>query len=182
METKQQQRELIKARKRDFMSKTPLLRRIALSEEILSRVECLPEFATARIVLAYNSLDDEVFTHSFLNKWFESKTILLPKVVGDVLTLHPYLGESSVAKGAFGIYEPVTPCFMAKDKVDFVLVPGVAFDSSGNRLGRGRGYYDKLLGEELPETVLRVGVCFKFQLLPQVAVEANDVRMHKVIC
>lgn len=182
METKQQQREFVKARKREFMASTSLSQRISLSEEILLKVESLSGFAAARVVLAYSSLDDEVYTHSFLDRWFEDKTVLLPKVVGNNLTLHPYLGKDSVSGGMFGINEPLTPCFPEKERVDFVLVPGVAFDAEGNRLGRGRGYYDRLLGEELPETALRVGVCFMFQLLPHVVAEANDMRMHMVVC
>ncbi len=182
METKQQQREFVKAKKKEFMASTSLSQRIALSQEILSRVESLSGFVKAKVVLAYSSLDDEVYTHSFLDRWFEDKTILLPKVAGNNLTLHPYLGKDSVSGGAFGIDEPLAPCFPEKERVDFVLVPGVAFDSEGNRLGRGRGFYDRLLGEELPETALRVGVCFGFQLLSHVVTEADDVRMHMVVC
>lgn len=182
METKQQQREFVRKRKAEFAASCTQERKIAISEEILSRVECLPQFRSARVVLAYNSLGDEVYTPAFLSRWFRSKTILLPKVAGDNLTLHPYLGDESVDIGAFGIGEPLTPRFIDYEKIDFVLVPGMAFDSCGNRLGRGRGYYDKLLGVVVPDTALRVGVCFSFQMLPNVVTEPCDVRMHMVVC
>jgi 5-formyltetrahydrofolate cyclo-ligase len=179
--TKSSLRTNIRNRKKEFLATTSFGQRVALSEEILSRVESLPAFAEASVVLAYNSLDDEVYTRGFLNRWFEKKILLLPKVAGDTLTLHRYLGEDSVSKGAFGIDEPTTPCFEEWDKVDLVLVPGVAFDAAGNRLGRGRGYYDRLLSE-LPEAARLVGVCYDFQMLPHITTEANDVPMHKVIC
>ena len=121
METKQQQREFVRKRKAEFAASCTQERKIAISEEILSRVECLPQFRSARVVLAYNSLGDEVYTPSFLNRWFRSKTILLPKVAGDNLTLHPYLGDESVDVGAFGIGEPLTPRFIDYEKIDFVL-------------------------------------------------------------
>ena len=179
--TKASLRTNIRNRKKEFLATTSFGQRVALSEEILSRVESLPAFAKASVVLAYNSLDDEVYTRGFLNRWFEKKTLLLPKVAGDTLTLHRYMGEDSVSRGAFGIDEPTTPCFEEWDKVDFVLVPGVAFDAAGNRLGRGGGYYDRLLSE-LPEAARRIGVCFPFQLVPSVDTQDHDVPMHKVIC
>lgn len=182
METKQQQRKHIIEQKKQFMSQHSLSQRLEFSEKILSELELLPEFRSAKIVLAYNSLLDEVDTHSFINRWWKEKTILLPKVVGDDLSLHPYKGEASVAKGAFGIEEPITPVFNDFEKIDLVVVPGMAFDPAGNRLGRGRGYYDRLFHHRLPDNITRVGVCYPFQLLPYVVVDTADVKMHKVIC
>lgn len=182
METKQQQRRYIIEQKKQFMMSSTLSQRQQLSEKILSEVEKLIEFRSAKVVLAYNSLSDEVDTHNFLNRWWKQKLILLPKVVGDDLSLHPYKGEDSVVKGAFGIDEPTTPCFTDYEKINFVIVPGMAFDAAGNRLGRGRGYYDRLFNNCLPDNINRVGVCYPFQLITSVAVAPTDVRMHKVIC
>ena len=145
-------------------------------------VEELAVFREARTVLAYYALDDEVCTHDFVQRWAEKKTMLLPKVVGDDLTLHPYINILSMKEGAFGIMEPCTPQFTDYAAIDLVLVPGVAFDRQGNRLGRGRGYYDRLFGHLLPAGVRKVGVCYPFQLVEKVPVEATDVCMDCVIC
>ncbi|MGN1214127.1 MAG: 5-formyltetrahydrofolate cyclo-ligase [Bacteroidaceae bacterium] len=181
METKQQLRTEVKKRKENFFSSHTTQQLLTLSNKILAKVEELPEFRNAEVVLAYFSLVDEVSTHTWVDRWSHEKTILLPKVVGDSLTIHKYSGRDSLSTGSFGILEPVTPCFTDFDEVDFVLVPGVAFDASGNRLGRGRGYYDRLFHELLPPSVMRVGVCFPFQLLPFVPTEPTDVPMHKVV-
>lgn len=97
------------------------------------------------IVLLYYSLKDEVDTHEFVRKWSREKRILLPVVVGDDLELRVYTGPEDLATGSYGIEEPTGELFTDYAAIDFVAVPGVAFDNAGNRLGRGKGYYDRLL-------------------------------------
>ena len=126
-------------------------------------------------------LDDELFTHGFVQRWADRKTLLLPKVQGDSLTLHRYIDSRSLGQGAFGIMEPCTPQFTNCSAVDLVIVPGLAFDAEGNRLGRGRGYYDRLFAELLPPSVYKVGVCYPFQMVPQVPTEPTDITMDEVI-
>ena len=162
------------------MRATPLQEQHALSEQILARVEQTPQLSEAKVVLAYYSLDDELFTHDFVQRWAGKKTILLPKVEGDSLTLHPYADTSSLKQGAYGIMEPCTPAFTDYAAVDLVIVPGVAFDREGNRLGRGRAYYDRLFADLLPDYIYKVGVCYPFQLVPHVPTEPTDVRMNIV--
>lgn len=181
MDTKQQQRTYVRKLKKDFFATHTPTQVEALSEAVLKKVELMPEFQRAKVVLAYNSLSDEVYTGAFLNRWHREKLVLLPKVVGDRLTLHKYEGEESVSQGAFGIGEPTTPAYENYADIDLVIVPGMAFDAGGNRLGRGRGFYDRLLGHDLPKDALLVGVCFDFQILPHVATEPNDVIMHRVM-
>jgi 5-formyltetrahydrofolate cyclo-ligase len=132
-------------------------------------------------VLAYYSLSDELFTNDFVQRWADKKTILLPKVVGDDLTLHRYTNAMSMSEGAFGIMEPCTPEFTDYAAVDMVIVPGVAFDRQGNRLGRGRGYYDRLFASRLPHNIYKVGVCYLFQLVESVPTEPCDVQMDEVV-
>ena len=179
---KSELRKSIREAKRTFMRATPLLEQHVLSEQILRKVEQLPQFLEAKVVLAYYSLDDELFTHDFVQRWADKKTILLPKVVGDSLTLHPYTNILSVKQGAYGIMEPCTPEFDDYAAVDLVIVPGLAFDKEGNRLGRGRGYYDRLFAELLPPAVYKVGVCYPFQLVPHVPTEPTDIRMDVLFC
>ena len=79
--------------------------------------------------------------------------------------------------GDFNIMEPQNEPY--KGDFDLIVVPGVAFDRHGNRLGRGRGYYDRFLCQHL--NVKRIGICFDFQLVDEVPAEAFDIRMEEVI-
>lgn len=150
-----------------------------LSDEILSRVEKHPVFQKAQTVLLYYSLPDEVHTHDFIQKWYNRKRILLPVVVKDTLELYTYTGPDKMTIGAYGIEEPTEGKFNNLKDIDLAIIPGVAFDRRGNRLGRGKGYYDRLL----PFLVgtYKLGICFPYQLLESVPTEDFDIRMNEVI-
>lgn len=149
------------------------------SAKILAALEAHPAFRAASTVLLYHSLKDEVDTHAFIRKWSRKKRILLPVVVGDDLELRLYTGPEDLAIGAYGIEEPTGEPFTDYAAIDFIAVPGVAFDRSGNRLGRGKGYYDRLL-PRIP-SAYKAGICFPFQLVEEVPAEAFDIRMDEVI-
>lgn len=149
------------------------------SAEILAALEAHPAFRAASTVLLYHSLKDEVDTHEFIRKWSRKKRILLPVVVGDDLELRIYTGPKDMAIGAYGIDEPTGELFTDYAAIDFIAVPGVAFDRSGNRLGRGKGYYDRLL-PRIP-SAYKAGICFPFQLVEEVPAEPFDIRMDEVI-
>ena len=178
---KHELRRQMRVAKREFFSTHTLQEQHSLAEEILGRVEQSEAFREARVVLAYYSLRDELFTHDFVQRWADKKAILLPKVVGDDLTLHRYTNAMSMSEGAFGIMEPCTPEFTDYAAVDMVIVPGVAFDRLGNRLGRGRGYYDRLFASRLPQNIYKMGVCYPFQLVESVPTEPCDVQMDEVV-
>ena len=150
------------------------------SEAVMRQVEQLPEFRKARVVLMYWSMADEVQTHAFVERWHREKTVLLPCVDGDDLRLRQYTGpECLVAGEQFGIGEPTGPEWTDLEAVELIVVPGVAFDLRNNRMGRGRGFYDRLL-KSTPRAV-KVGVAYGFQLLDEIPVEAFDVPMNLVI-
>ena len=148
------------------------------SVEILANLEVHPAFKKAKTVLLYHSLGDEVNTHEFIEKWRLYKQIILPVVVDNDLELRPYTGEMDLRIGAFGIGEPTGVIFKDYDAIDLVVVPGVAFDHTGNRLGRGKGYYDRLLSH-IP--AFKIGICFPFQLIEDVPSEPLDIRMDAII-
>ena len=152
------------------------------SDAIMHKVEELPEFREARVVLLYWSMADEVQTHAFVERWYKEKVLLLPCVDGDDLLLRQYTGpECMVAGEQFGIGEPDAslPEFTALDKVEMIIVPGVAFDHKGNRMGRGRGFYDRLL--KSTPNAMKVGVAYDFQILDSIPVEPHDVKMNRII-
>lgn len=149
------------------------------SVEILRKLEWLPEFNNANTILLYHSLPDEVDTRPFLEKWKDRKTLLLPVVKGDSLVLRIYTGKEQLQTGAFSIEEPEGIDFTDYGRIDLAIVPGVAFDAYGHRLGRGKGYYDRLL-PQLPESY-KIGICFPYQLVNEVPTDANDVSMNLVL-
>lgn len=178
---------------KEFMDKKELRRQIRAakalvtfdeklerSQTVMKQVERLPQFAEADTILLYWSMDDEVQTHDFVNNWYTEKTVLLPCVDGDDLKLRQYTGAECLRAGEqFGIGEPVGPEFTELDRVQMIVVPGVAFDRQCNRMGRGRGFYDRLL--KSTPNAFKVGVAFDFQLVDEVPVEAFDVKMDCVV-
>lgn len=149
------------------------------SAEILTALEAHPAFRAADTVLLYHSLKDEVDTHELIRKWSRLKRILLPVVVGDDLELRVYTGPEDLAIGAYGIEEPTGARFTDYAAIGFIAVPGVAFDRNGNRLGRGKGYYDRLL-PRIP-AAYKAGICFPYQLVEEVPAEPFDIRMDEII-
>ena len=150
------------------------------SEGIMARVERLPEFREAKVVLLYWSMADEVQTHTFVERWYREKVLLLPCVDGDDLRLRQYTGpECLVAGEQFGIGEPTGPEYKELDKVELIIVPGVAFDRRNNRMGRGRGFYDRLL--KSTPNAKKIGVAYDFQMLDEIPVEEHDVKMDEVL-
>ena len=138
-------------------------------------------WSAARTVLLYSALPDEVNTdYLLLAAQDDGKTVLLPRVDGDRLTLHAY-SPDEMAPGAFGVMEPQGAEFPLSryGEIELAVVPGVAFDRRGHRLGRGKGYYDRLL-PLLPAARL-VGLCFPFQVVGAVPAEAHDVKVAPYI-
>lgn len=147
------------------------------SAALLEKLEQHPKFAAARTILLYYSLGDEVQTHDFVEKWHGQKTILLPVVKGEVLELRHYTGKSCLRAGAYRIEEPSGEAFTDYDEIEFAVIPGVSFDRKGNRLGRGKGYYDRLL--PLLHSY-NIGICFEFQMSEEIPTETFDKPMDEV--
>lgn len=173
---KQEVRRLMRERKRAVPAEEKLRR----SRVIMQRLEHTPDFATARVVLLYWSMADEVQTHEFVERWYREKTLLLPCVQGDDLVLRQYTGPKCMVSGEqFGIGEPTGAEWTDLEAVQLIAVPGVAFDPEGNRMGRGRGFYDRLL-KSTPNAV-KIGLAYDFQMLDAIPTEPHDVRMDRVI-
>ena len=170
----------IRKRMRELKRAVTPEEKLRRSETVMRSVEQLPEFQRARVVLLYWSMADEVQTHAFVERWYRDKTLLLPCVDGDDLVLRQYTGpECMVAGEQFGIGEPTGEEWKDLDAVECIIVPGVAFDKQNNRMGRGRGFYDRLL-KSTPNAV-KVGVAYDFQMLDTIPVEPHDVKMNRVI-
>jgi 5-formyltetrahydrofolate cyclo-ligase len=131
--------------------------------------------------MLYNALPDEVPTQALMDQLVaQGKTVLLPCVINDTdMELRRYTDPQDLQPGSFGIQEPTGELFTDYDTIDVAIVPGMAFDAEGHRLGRGKGYYDRFLCQHLD--VKRIGICFDFQLVDEVPTEPLDIKMDEVI-
>ena len=144
---------------------------------LLEQIEKHPRFISATTVLLYHSLPDEVQTHAFVEKWYKLKKILLPVVVGDILELRHYTGKSCLQEGAFHIEEPSGENYTEYQEIELAIIPGISFDKKGNRLGRGKGYYDKLLPLL---SSYNIGICYQFQAQESIPSEDFDKPMDEI--
>lgn len=143
-----------------------------------AQVEECAEFQKAKHVLVYHSLPDELSTHAFIEKWHGLKKLYLPRVNGDFLEILPY-DATQLQSGSFNIEEPTGDEIVNGNDMDLIIVPGIAFDCKGNRVGRGKGYYDRLLRET---TATKIGVGYDFQLLEGIIdAEKHDVKVDLII-
>lgn len=173
MMTKQEMRQMIRLRKQQHTADE--------SSVVIARLKENPRFLQAQTLLIYSALPDEVQTQSLLDELTEAgKMVLLPKVVSsEDMELRRYTGTSSLQPGAYGIMEPVGERFTDYATIDIAVVPGMAFDAQGHRLGRGKGYYDRFLAK-VPD-VYKIGLCFSWQMVDEVPSEANDIMMDEVM-
>lgn len=152
-----------------------------LSDDALTNLRQLPEWHAAATILLYAALPDEVPTRPLIEEALaDGKTVLLPVVDGDELELRMCDDLDDLRPGAFNIDEPQGKAFTRFEDIDLAIIPGVAFTPDGERLGRGRGYYDRLLPRL--GTALKVGLCWQFQLVDEMPCDQHDALMDLVIC
>lgn len=149
------------------------------SYHVFTQLENLDVYKKAKHILCYWSLPDEIETHAFINNNYKDKNIYLPKVVGSELSIHSYQGIESMAIGAYGIMEPNTNEFIQLEKLELIIVPGIAFTKTGKRMGRGRGYYDRFL-PKVPAAI-KVGIAYRCQITEEITTETHDVNMDVVL-
>jgi len=158
-----------------------------LSAAICDKFVALAEFAAAESVMVYIDVRAEVRTRQHLPKVLGSgKRIVVPYCVDDVLQLFLLENMDELAVGMYKILEPRPELRDLPEKrvdvreLDLIMVPGVAFDRRGARMGHGKGYYDKLLEHARPGTPL-VALAFECQIFPEIPTQAHDIFMDKII-
>lgn len=171
---KKRVRELL-AQKRRLLSKEDIAEQ---SSKVVAAVEQMPSFQSAKTVLIYYPTHNEVDLLSLIKRYKKEKTFLFPVVHRKTMTACPYEGNAKMHRGKFNIPEPTTEPYVGD--IDLILVPGVGFDKSGNRLGRGGGYYDKFI-TRLGRKTLLVGVGYDFQLVEEVPANRWDKRLDYVV-
>lgn len=162
-------------------------KRAMTEEEIVSRSEKLGQlfaqseaYRAAKTIYGYLPYNQEVRTVPMLEQALrDGKRVAVPKVYGDEMKFL-YLDDlSQVEKGYAGIPEPIADGPVADDDTALVLMPGLAFDPAGHRIGYGGGFYDKFLAAEPNHPTL--ALCYEFQMLPELHTEEHDIPVDTVL-
>lgn len=169
---------------RDALS--PHVRKVA-ADTIMRRVLSLDIYYAATSVLTYMSFGNELNTHHFFDTLLrDGKAVMLPRIdkASNTLTLHRVNSHDDLVDGIWGIREPHpdSPKVALAD-VDMMMMPGLAFDRAGNRLGYGAGYYDRLLAPLADKAVrpLRLVAAFDCQVVDAVPVGPSDQPFHLLV-
>jgi len=165
-------------------AKLPAETRAAFSREAMRRLLQFEPLGRCRTVMAFYPFRDEIDTRPFLQAALErGQDIWLPLSVPQERKIIPnrYTGDEVLRQGAYGIWEPdpalAEPVDLAR--LQAVLVPGVAFDPRGGRMGYGAGYYDRFLAQ-ISQPLLLIGCGFSCQVVERVPMEPHDLRMHVI--
>ena len=170
--TKAELRKLVKTRIKNMTEEEKKKE----SEDVMMKLENTQQFKSAKTILLFHSLPDEVCTHELIEKYASKKKILLPVIDGEKWYIREYKGD--LKTGEYNIQEPTGGNYYDYGSIDLVVVPGVCFDKDKGRVGRGKGYYDRILKEI---KAFKIGICFDCQLLSKVPADEWDVKMDQVM-
>lgn len=160
---------------------TPLERMFA-SDRIADYVLSIDEVGEADSVLLYADYNNEVMTDKLaVRLMMLGKKVFMPKVSGDNMEFYRIFELDEMLPGSFGIREPIDISDLAYTYKtgDIIICPGVAFDNDGNRIGYGRGYYDRYLEEK--SGLVKIGICFQQQIVENISADENDIRMDYIV-
>lgn len=168
--TKNELRKMMK-RERETLSKSEVMEK---SVEIHKNLLKIEDFTGADCVLCYISIKNEVVTTPIINFCMEQGIrIAVPRVNGKEMDFYHISSCDELTPGAFGIPEPVGNDRCIPTQKDVIIMPGLAFDKNGNRIGYGGGYYDKYLS--MHHNVKKIAVAYDFQVVEEVESEITDI-------
>jgi len=156
------------------------------SREIIERLIALPEYLRSRCIMLYWSCHNEVRTHELVRSALkEGKKVVLPRCDTKQRQIYPCRIRDvarDLEPGAFGILEPKDEAggLVNLSEIEVCVMPGVAFDPEGNRVGRGLGYYDRFLGG-LDEKATKIGLAYAFQIVNKICPTDRDASMDKIV-
>jgi 5-formyltetrahydrofolate cyclo-ligase len=171
----------LRSRMRAVRRVLPLEACSARAKLAVARLSQLPEFERARTVIGYSAMRKELDPSALLTRAASlGKRVGLPRVEGDGLELHAYLADDALEEGAWGVLEPLPSApIIADAEVDLIVVPALALDAHGYRLGYGQAFYDRLLPRL--GRAFYVGVAYDFQLVAELPKQAHDVAVHCIV-
>lgn len=152
------------------------------SQIITNKIIEMEAFKKSKVIAVYKNFKSEVDTTKLIEYAInQGKIVALPKVCGKDLKFYRInTCHDILVKNTFGIEEPVKDetNFIEKNQIDLIIVPGICFDKENNRLGFGKGYYDRYLKDY---NGLTIGICFKEQVIDLLPISPNDVKVQKII-
>ena len=173
---KQELRRAIRERKRAMTEEEIVERSNALAEKLYHT----PAYQAASTIYGYLPYNQEVRTVPMLQRALdEGKRVAVPKVYGEEMRFIYLEDLTQVSKGYAGIPEPIADAPVAEDKQALVLMPGLAFDPQGHRIGYGGGFYDKFLAKEPHHPTL--ALCYEFQMQAHLDTEEFDIPVDTVL-
>ena len=176
MELKEQKKKL---RKKMRMIRDSIPMKEEKSKKIVTRFMELPEVKDAVFIYCYISFRSEVDTMPLLHSlWKSGKRVAVPRVDCKEMQFYEIFSMNDLEIGYYGIQEPKKDCNLAH-KADLIVLPGLAFDKKGHRLGYGGGFYDRYLEEAKDEK--KIALAFSEQLVEEVPIEERDVIVDKII-
>lgn len=169
-------RQVIKEQRRTMKVASKIL----WDEAICRKVMSLDEIFRAFCVYCYVSTQGEVSTWGLIEALLkQGKCVAVPRVEGKELEFYSIHGKADLEEGTMGIMEPKSSCLKIHDSKAPVIVPGLAFDNSGNRMGYGGGFYDRFFEKE--PNHLRIAVAYGFQIFDHIPTEPHDKPMNRII-
>lgn len=149
------------------------------SKNIVNKIINHQKYKEAKVIACYCSLKDEVcFDELIFHAWINGKVVVVPKVDGVTMDFYEIKNMEELEIKSFGIREPKHDLVFNKYKIDLFFVPGVTFDKKGNRMGYGKGYYDRYLSDL---DVYKIGICFSEQMNDNIPVDKFDIKMDEII-
>ena len=163
--------------KRNSLTKGEISKKsIKIKENLFS----LDEFKKSKVVMFYVSFNNEIYTHDMIKESLKSKTIVVPKVANNEIEPSIIIDfDQLIPSGKFGILEPIEAMKINPKNIQIVIVPAIAFDKNGHRIGYGLGYYDKFLAK-VPKA-LKIGLAFDFQVEEKLPTEGHDAPVDMII-
>lgn len=176
MVNKQELRRTVRQRKRAMTEEEIVMR----SEKLAELFTASPAYRDAATLYGYMPYNQEVRTVPMMRRaLLDGKRVAVPKVYGDEMKFIYITDFDGMEKSEFGIPEPVADDPVAEDKTALVLMPGLAFDAEGHRIGYGGGFYDKFLEAEPNHPTL--ALCYEFQMFPKLETDEHDIPVDTVL-
>ena len=148
--------------------------------KIFTQIEQNSNFTQAECIALFASMKDEVSTEYAFKAWRAmGKRIVVPRVEGDIMRFYDYSPER-MQTGAFGIEEPIGDKEVSAEEIDLIIVPARAFTHSGERLGRGGGFYDKYMSLS-GFRAYKIGIAYSIQIFDSLPCDAHDIKVNEVV-
>lgn len=143
---------------------------------IVDKIINLDIYKKSHVIALYNSMTNEVDTSLLIENALQNKVVLLPRIINNEMKFIVINKNTKYENNKLGFKEPIGKIY--NDKIDLIIIPGIAFDRNLNRLGFGKGYYDKYL---FNKDIYKIGICFDEQVLVSLPVDSHDIKMNLVI-